>query len=115
MTRDVATASRTLLSTPALIGLLVGAAALTTLWTATSLQPASATLLGFRPVALDRRRWASSGEYSAAGADVDVRYERVAVDSTVRAVRSMMSVRVACGFKFKTPRVTPRNGRTALG
>ena len=62
-------------SVPFLIGVLVGAALLTTIWTASSLQPVDTRLQGFRPAALSSR-WEQTAEVAAAPAAAR-RYERV--------------------------------------
>ena len=99
-------------STPVLIGLLVGAALLTTVWTATSLQPTSPHLLGFRPAALDSSRWARTAD-AAVAAHTDVRYERVPERFLLRQlVRSFLAAPwlMPDAGKSRTPRPTPPHG-----
>ena len=64
-------------SVPFLIGVLVGAALLTTVWTASSLKPVDAQMLGFRPAALDIRRWKPTADASSIAPPAGRRYERV--------------------------------------
>ena len=95
-------------STPVLIGLLVGAALLTTVWTATSLQPTSPHLLGFRPAALDSSRWARTAD-DAVSAPADVRYERVPERFLLRQlVRAFLAAPwlMPDAGKSRTPRPT---------